>query len=180
MTPATAAVDCHHLVLELARDLALGGRTVLIDLDGRNDLPPIADQGAAGIADLVRNTATFGQVIHRDPMSALHVVPIGGATPDADLLGADRLMLALSALEQTYDHVVLAAPEAMRLAATRLAARLNFAVVVGPSDWAAAEAEATYDALSAAGIDDLMAVVEPEAPVETETAVSAADGPSAA
>ena len=87
-----------------------------------------------------------------------------------DVLDADRLAVALSALVQTYDVVVLASPPAATLAKAVLAAQLPLVVVVGPSVWDPTEAETLYDQLAAAGIDDLIAVVEEEAPAEPDAA----------
>jgi Mrp family chromosome partitioning ATPase len=168
VAPATDAVDAHPILVKLARDLAAKGRAVLIDLDPRQvGASPIADPDAPGVVDLVRGTVSFGQVIHRDRVSSLHIVPLGGPAEEGeDVLDADRLTVALSALVQTYDFVVLASPPATALAKANLAAQLPLVVVVGPKEWEPAEAEALYDRLAAAGIADLIAVIEQDAPAE--------------
>ncbi|NJL07811.1 MAG: polysaccharide biosynthesis tyrosine autokinase [Methylacidiphilales bacterium] len=163
VAPANDAVEAAAIAAKLARDLAWqGGRTVLIELDPRAAASSLVrDPTAPGVVNLVRGTASFGQVIHRDRASRLHVVPFGGpATEIEELLKADRLSLALSALVQTYDHVVLAAPPAAILAKAGFAAQLPLAVVVGPKVWEPTEAEGVYDQLAEAGIADLIAVVE--------------------
>ncbi|NJL50774.1 MAG: hypothetical protein HC909_03735, partial [Blastochloris sp.] len=163
------SVDARPVVTKLARDLAAKGRAVLIDLDPQQaGAGVIGDSDAPGVVDLVRGTVSFGQVIHRDRVSRLHIVPLGGSAEEGeDLLDADRLAIALSALVQTYDFVVLAAPRAAMLAKAGLAAQLPLVVVVGPKMWELAEAEALYDQLAAAGIADLIAVVEEDVSAES-------------
>jgi Mrp family chromosome partitioning ATPase len=166
VVPASETVAAAPTAIRLARDLALrGGRTVLIELDPRAAAPSLVrDPTASGVVNLVRGTASFGQVIHRDRASRLHVVPFGGPAAEIEeLLKADRLALALSALVQTYDHVVLVAPPAATLAKAGFVGQLPLAVVVGPKVWEPAEAEGVYDQLAEAGIADLIAVVETDA-----------------
>ncbi|BBF93334.1 GumC family protein [Blastochloris tepida] len=163
VVPASETVAAAPTAIRLARDLALrGGRTVLIELDPRAAAPSLVrDPTASGVVNLVRGTASFGQVIHRDRASRLHVVPFGGPAAEIEeLLKADRLALALSALVQTYDHVVLVAPPAATLAKAGFVGQLPLAVVVGPKVWEPAEAEGVYDQLAEVGIADLIAVVE--------------------
>jgi Mrp family chromosome partitioning ATPase len=178
VAPANESVDAMPIVTALARDLAARNRTVLIELDPRlAGCGLVGDLDAPGVVELVRGTVSFGEVIHRDRASRLHIVPVGGpAADDEDVLDADRLVVALSALEQTYDYVVLAAPPAATLAKACFAAQLPLVVVVGPKVWEPVEAEATYDQLAAAGIADLIAVAEQDAPepVATDDPVMAA------
>ena len=104
VVPANDAVAAVPVAAKLARDLAWrGGRTVLIELDPRIAASSLVrDPTAPGVVNLVRGTASFGQVIHRDRTSRLHVVPIGGPVAEIEeLLKAERLSLALSALAQT-------------------------------------------------------------------------------
>lgn len=70
-----------------------------------------ADPRAPGLTDLLFGVASFSDTIHREAASRCHVIPPGRGARDADgLIATDRLTLILSALEQTYDHVVVAAP----------------------------------------------------------------------
>ncbi|ALK09084.1 GumC family protein [Blastochloris viridis] len=168
VAPANGSVDASPIVVRLARGLAVSGRAVLIELDPRQTgASLVGDPAAPGVVDLVRGTASFGQVIQRDRTSRLHIVPTGAPSPEIeDLLAADRLVVALSALAQTYDHVILAAPPATALAKAAFAPQLPLVVVVGPKKWEPAEAEQIYDQLTEAGIADLIAVVEDDAPDE--------------
>ena len=96
--------------LALARVLARESRVVLVELP--QAVPKLAsltlDESAFGVAELVRGTASFDQVISRDRASALHVITAGRAGADRwSLLTADRLRLLLEALARSYDQVVI-------------------------------------------------------------------------
>ncbi len=96
--------------LTLARSLAQSRRAILLDLDGtdvsRNGFGSIMD--AAGIGELVAAEASFSEVIHRDRLSRLHLVPRGHGPAPA----GEDLDLTIDALSQTYDFVVFATPPA--------------------------------------------------------------------
>ena len=66
--------------------------------------------------------ASFGQVITKDRMSALHMVAAGRAGADRALLQSPRLTMALDALLRVYDHVLLDAGTAADLPAGLLTA----------------------------------------------------------
>ena len=96
--------------LNLARTLAVSRRTILVDLDGtdvsRNGFGALAN--VAGLGELVAGEASFSEVIHRDRLSRLHLLPLGhGVTT----FGHD-LEMTIDALSQTYDFVVFATPPA--------------------------------------------------------------------
>ena len=88
----------------LSRALATSSQAILIDLDGgdkaRNGFGPLAHE--EGLSELVSGDASFSEVIHRDRLSRLHLVPRGhGPAPVGD-----DLETAVEALSQTYDFVV--------------------------------------------------------------------------
>src|SRR3954453_10017635 len=90
--------------------LARDGRVILVDL--ALAAPKLAviskDPDAPGIADLVRGTASFAQVINRDQSSSVHLVTAGTLTDDVqEVLESDKLISALDALARTYDQVIL-------------------------------------------------------------------------
>jgi succinoglycan biosynthesis transport protein ExoP len=94
--------------ITLARTLSREARVILVDL--AFEAPHLAaissDPAAPGIADLVRGTASFGQIITRDRLSRLHLIGAGqghGATE----LDSPRLAMTLDALGRSYDHVVV-------------------------------------------------------------------------
>ena len=96
--------------ITLARSLARQGRVVLVDLAlGNPDLSVIAtDPSAPGIADLIRGTASYGEIITRDRHSRVHLVMAGRAAADADaIIASQRLSITLEALARSYDHLVI-------------------------------------------------------------------------
>lgn len=84
-------------------------RPVLIDLrgDGANSVSMGEGTDLPGFSDLFAGEASFAQVIFRDRKSRVHFIP-GGARPlVADDFADERVGLLLSALDHTYDHVIL-------------------------------------------------------------------------
>jgi LmbE family N-acetylglucosaminyl deacetylase/Mrp family chromosome partitioning ATPase len=143
--------------LALARVLARDARVVLVELP--QAMPKLSsltlERSAIGIAELVRGTTSFDQVISRDRGSALHIITAGLVGPDRrELLAADRLKVLLEAVALSYDQVVIdagAVSEPVVDSWVRLADRV---VLLG-----AASAEATKAAnniLSTAGFKDIV------------------------
>jgi polysaccharide biosynthesis transport protein len=96
--------------ITLARSLARERRVVLVDLALENpDLSVVAsDPSAPGIAELIRGSASFGEIITRDRHSRVHVVMAGRVLLDADaIIASERLAITLEALARTYDHLVI-------------------------------------------------------------------------
>lgn len=63
---------------------------------------------APGIADLVRGTASFGEIVTRDRFSRVHVVATGRLDGiNGTMLTSPRLAMTLEALARTYDHVII-------------------------------------------------------------------------
>ena len=94
--------DDHGFALALGRALAREGRAILVAMDDVARLP-VASQ--TGLSDLFTGSATFGDTIHRDPVSRLHVLASG----DMQRSDASALWATLDALQGAYDFVVLAA-----------------------------------------------------------------------
>jgi polysaccharide biosynthesis transport protein len=106
----------------LARALSRTGRVVLVDLAlGSPNLSVIAsDPTAPGIADLIRGSASFGEIITRDRHSRVHLVMAGrGATEAQAIVASQRLAITLEALARTYDHLIIDAGALPELAAER-------------------------------------------------------------
>jgi Mrp family chromosome partitioning ATPase len=154
---AAAGIGTTMTAVALARDLASDRRVVLVDL--ALDRPKLAtltpDPRMPGIADLVRGSASFGQIIARDRHSRAQVIPAGRAAMDAgDVIGSERLKIAIDALSRSYDHVIIdanAAPHALDDEIARLA---PCAVLVA-SGLAANKADAVRDHLANAGFTDI-------------------------
>ncbi|MCI0737097.1 MAG: hypothetical protein L0Y50_12650 [Beijerinckiaceae bacterium] len=130
-----------NLLLELARELARGGRSIAINLDafGLFDSGRAASSVARGhmmaraepaLGDLIAGTASFSEVIRRDPASRLHLLPVG-RSGELDL---NELGNVLDSLAETYDFIVMVAPPADQDDMTKiLAAKADFAVLVVPA-----------------------------------------------
>jgi uncharacterized protein involved in exopolysaccharide biosynthesis/Mrp family chromosome partitioning ATPase len=112
VTGETALQGVSSHATELAKALTeLGHSVVLIDWSPEGD--GIAEaaglKSSAGIAELLAGSATFEMVIKRLPASEAHLIGAGAFDRDlADHPEADRLNLVLDALDEAYDHVVVA------------------------------------------------------------------------
>lgn len=101
----------------LARVFALGGhRTIVIDADMRAPSLHLA-LGAAprpGLSELLTGRAAFHHVIRQEPGSPAHLLQAGApiANPTAALASA-QMQWVLTALQQTYDYVIIDSPAAM-------------------------------------------------------------------
>lgn len=117
--------------LALARLLAQRAKVVLVDLSVSSPVMKAAsmDGAAPGLTDLMLGEASFGQVISKDRTSPVHLVTAGRASADRVLLQSPRLALALDALLQAYDHVVLDAGAADDLPAALLTSGARAIVV---------------------------------------------------
>ena len=94
----------------LARDLARRGRVVLLDLAlGAPNLSVIAaEPGAPGIGELVRGTASVGDIITRDRDSQVHLIMAGQVDGDPQaIMASERLAITLEALARSYEYVVI-------------------------------------------------------------------------
>ena len=101
--------------ITLARALAADTNVVLVDLAfGAPNLSVIStDPNAPGIAELVRGTAGFGDIITRDQFSQVHLVATGNVGADGPALSASPMVqTVIEALAQSYDHVVIDAGSA--------------------------------------------------------------------
>jgi succinoglycan biosynthesis transport protein ExoP len=131
--------------ITLARSLARERRVVLVDLALENpDLSVVAsDPSAPGIAELIRGSASFGDIITRDRHSRVHLVMAGRVLLDADaIIASERLAITLEALARSYDHLVIDAGALPEIAAERFAQFAPRAVLVASviDDLAAIEA----------------------------------------
>lgn len=118
--------------LALARTLANEARVVLLAMGG-SIATPLAP--GVGLSDLIAGRVGFGAAIHRDPSSRLHVVG-AGSDPTHDARG---LAMALDALSEAYDIVVVGAPRDLSVEeAATLAARAGFGAVYAQDETPAA------------------------------------------
>lgn len=90
-------------------------RPVLIDLrdDAANSRCMGDNTALPGFFDLFAGEASFGQVIFRDRESRVHYIPAGLHPPTQGRIGEERMRLLVSALDHTYDHVILDVADAL-------------------------------------------------------------------
>lgn len=150
--------------LTLARLLSRHARVVLVDLSATSPtLEAVSnDPAAPGLAELMLGEASFGQVITKDKLSAVHMVSAGRAGADRSLLQSPRLTMALDALLRVYDHVLLDAGTAVDLPAGLLTTQARAVVVSDPSMGNEARALMS-EQLKAVGFSDVTMLSKPSA-----------------
>jgi uncharacterized protein involved in exopolysaccharide biosynthesis/Mrp family chromosome partitioning ATPase len=143
--------------IALARMLAKDTNVVLVDLAfGAPNLSIISiDPKAPGIAELVRGTASFGDIITRDQYSAVHLVSTGHVGGDAALLTASPMLATVvEALVRSYDHVVIDIGSAADTTVERFAPLATRAVLVA-NDPSNPATRAVRERLMMAGFADV-------------------------
>ena len=141
----------------LARALGRDARVVVIDLAvGSPGIAAIStDPQAPGVAEVVRGTASFGDVITRDKLSRVHLVATGQVGGDAAALpSSPRLAMMVEALARTYDHVIIDAGTTFEAPVDRLHRLAPRAVLVATEE-TAAPTMAARDRLTAAGYGEI-------------------------
>jgi len=116
----TPSIEVGGDAVAVAEGLNRAGRQVVVigwSLEGRG-LDGSTKCTGLGINDLLEDRATFEDIVARMPGSAVHVIVAG--TPVRDLAAAldpERLNLVLDALDEVYQHIVVASGhgEARRL-----------------------------------------------------------------
>lgn len=168
-----------RLALDLARDLAAEGKRVLfVDLDVERSISRtiVTDKRAPGLSDLLEGTVKFGEAIHRDPSSRVHVLSVGRAAHSTEsLLKAERLAIILGAIGQAYDHAIVAAPDLLPLADAARLARFSRGVLLIAAEGNESVGAAASDALAANGFVNVAVVaVGSDAPAEKRASLAAA------
>lgn len=106
------AVPVASIAAETAKELAdVGHSVILIDWspEGMGIAEAVGLSGVPGIGDLLAGNATFEDVVHRLPESDAHVIGPGTLSDECvGTLDADRLNLILDALDEAYDHIIIA------------------------------------------------------------------------
>jgi Mrp family chromosome partitioning ATPase/capsular polysaccharide biosynthesis protein len=151
-TSLQATDAASSMMLDLARGLAREGRSIVIELDKSGLLDFESSSAGAphghppgtepALGDLLAGTASFAEVIRRDPASWLHFLPVG-RDGELDLC---EFANVIDALAGTYDFIVTIAPSLDRngIAGT-LAAKADVVLLAAPgepSGGAVVEAEA--------------------------------------
>jgi tyrosine-protein kinase Etk/Wzc len=144
-----------RIAVHLARDLAASGaRVVFLDLDPKAapSAALLPEPRVAGLVDLLAGAVHFGEVIHRDRASRIHVIAPGRTARETEqLLAAERLSIVLGALSQTYDYVVAAVPALAGLAGANRLARFARATVLVAGEGGEEAASNEAAALTAKG-----------------------------
>jgi len=150
-------VGTTYAAISLARDLAKAANVVLVDLAfGAPNLSVIStDPNAPGIAELVRGTASFGDIITRDQFSNVHLVATGNVGNDGPAIAASPMLsTVIEALMQSYNHVVIDVGSAADVAVERFAPLASRAVLVA-ADPANPATRAARERLMMAGFADV-------------------------
>jgi len=162
--------------IALARTLSHSARVILVDLAFASpNIDVISDDPTApGMADLVRGTASFNDIITRDRVSRTHIVTAGQVGGDAaGLLESQMLWAAVGALAQSYDYMVIDAGAQSQTALAPFAAAAPFAVLVGGETPRNALA-ALAGELQSAGFAEVAVLTGPPPALEEAAAQSAA------
>src|ERR1035437_6866891 len=150
-------VGSTYAAISLARALANDANVVLVDLAfGAPNLSIIStDPKAPGIAELVRGTASFGDIITRDQYSPVHLVATGPVGNDGPALAASPMLATvIEALVRSYDHVVIDVGSAADIAVERFAPLATRAVLVA-ADPASPATRSARERLMMAGFADV-------------------------
>jgi tyrosine-protein kinase Etk/Wzc len=148
--------------LTLARALASDSKVVVVGLVKR---APILEAispwpNMLGLSDVIRGSASFGQVIGKDKLSLVHLVNFGRSDLSLqDVLNSRHFAVMMEALGRAYDHVII---DAGKLGADRLriAALAPRCVLIAPDNGRPA---AAFELLAAAGFADIMIMTRPDA-----------------
>jgi polysaccharide biosynthesis transport protein len=151
--------------LTLARLIARSAKVIVVDLSATS--PTISavsvDPNAPGLAELMQGEASFTQVITKDRLSRAQLVSSGRPGSDRTLLQSPRLGLAIDALLNVYDHVLLDAGSAADLPAEILTSQAR-AVVVPDAAMAADARNLMCEQLKAVGFSEVTMLSRPALP----------------
>jgi succinoglycan biosynthesis transport protein ExoP len=153
-------VGTTYAAIMLARALAHEANVVLVDLAfSTPNLSVISTEPKApGIAELVRGTASFGEVITRDQYSRVHLVAAGSVGSDvATLASSPTLATVIEALSHSYEHVVVDMGSASDVAAERFVSLAAHAMLVA-ADPASTVTRTVRDRLLQAGFSDVAVI----------------------
>jgi Mrp family chromosome partitioning ATPase len=167
VTTADKSESAAVVAIELARELGSDGkRVLLLDLDvaAASARRLVSDPRVPGLADLLFGVATFSEVIQRDRASRIHVISIGrGIRDTAALLVGEKLSVALGALSQTYEHVIVVAPALAAIPGAARLARFSRGLLLVAVEGGEGVGTAASDTLAAKGFANVAVVsVAPE------------------
>jgi polysaccharide biosynthesis transport protein len=155
---AARGVRSGEAAIKLARALAKSGRVVLVGLEPENSAIETicSDPSAGGMAELVAGTVSFGNVIGKDELSAVHVILPGHSPIERlALLSSPRLAPSFEALSRSYDYLLADAGKAEGVELEAIAEIAPQAVLVAESP-ANGATEAAHERLLAAGFESVI------------------------
>ncbi len=159
MTAATRETAAGPVALSLGRAITEASRRVVL-IEVGETVPGLPGEAGPGLAQLIDASASFADVIHRDPRSRVHFIPRGGEALALDRQAIERLAIAVDALGLTYDFVILIGPKAEgRL--EPLAALSDSAILVASGGAADAATVAAHERLVATGLEDVVVLLSP-------------------
>ncbi len=93
-----------------ARHLAsFGSSVIVLDMTGSGSASKImlGSDEFTGLKDVMAGQSGFGDAIHSDRLSAVHIMPSGVADAQLAVSGADRLLTIVDALQATYQYLIV-------------------------------------------------------------------------
>jgi polysaccharide biosynthesis transport protein len=174
VTGESGGADAALVAIELARQLARQTQQVILldwSLDGVGLAPELGVSPTLGIVDVLSGRASFEDVIERMAGSEAHVIAAGSsAAGTAAAKDKDRVNMLLDALDDAYDHVVIAGGwDALRDLFTTIEGRIDAGVIV-----ASGEEQGTPAGFLGFTVADLDVIrYEPQEQQRSETSVLA-------
>ncbi len=170
VTGAATGSTLASAALRIARTLVGTHRVILVDCGVGEVEAVLGPDGAdpslprPGLLNLLAGSTTFAEVIHRDPGSRLHIIPLGTGRPE---VGAEAFDMVADALAETYDHVVFASalPASYDLPVAECA---DLAVLVESTNSLPEGTAACRAALRTAGVEDVVLLPLADAVVDEE------------
>jgi polysaccharide biosynthesis transport protein len=107
----TSIADTSDEAVDIAVGLTRAGKQVVLvdwDMAGKGFAESIGVAHKPGITDLLAGSVAFEDVIGRIPGGDTHFIACGDPLADPSSIDADRLNLVLDALDEAYDHIVVA------------------------------------------------------------------------
>lgn len=153
------------LALEVGRALAgEGHKIVLIDafLRGRGLTEATHLDAMPGLSDLLVGATGFGDIIHPDLSTKLHIVPTGLSAHSLTqaVFEGPRFATMLAALDAAYDRILVHMPSMIEADATASVAPLFDLVLLGSRGAVMEVVEATRHALLASGAPEVDVVAD--------------------
>lgn len=106
----TMVIDASQEAIEIAKGLAdTGSHVILVDWSpsGQGMAALAGVNSDQGLTELVTGAVGFDDVVQRLPQSAVHFIACGAPLDGVDV-DPDQLNLVLDALDEAYDHIVVA------------------------------------------------------------------------